>query len=465
MDRKNRTELMINTIQSADEELGSSLTRMKLLCFVGMFVFLIARNPVWNMLWDADGYMNSAIIWVSGGPHESVAEQLYYRGFLTSIVYYLPAFLGINYFEPTQFGTYIYVFVMVQNAIIISWMSSYVLPKIVGLFQPVNNLTVFMTSLLGFYVMNSFVPYSLMDLWALACLMPVVYLIHSQNKTALSVSGLLLGLCLNLRPSYLFAILLLIGSAFIIKKISVFLMLPGLIVSQIPQIIFNERWNDSLSIFPLGLGKITGRLATFAAYSIRYDTVAYRPFAQGGLSFCDKKMMEIALIAKPESTFETALLFLQNPGHSTIFLIKKLAAAFWWPVTVPYYEHNPLVNSIYGALVLLIVVFGLSRMVLMFVSSNQKKRFIGVIAVSIGFLINLVLYSNETRYGLSVVLIAICGVAICVSGFNMSSEKIGLNGTFTKSNIATIAVYIVLSGIAVFTLMGNFGFQTMKNCG
>lgn len=438
---------------------------VKFICFLGFFLLLLARNPVWSMLWDADGYMNSAIFWVSGGPHESVAEQLYYRGFLTSIVYYLPAFLGFNYFEPTEFGTYIYVFVMVQNAIIISWMSSYVLPKIVGLFRPINNLTVFTTSLLGFYVMNSFVPYSLMDLWALACLMPVVYLIHSQNRFALSASGLLMGLCLNLRPSYLFAILLLICSAFVIKKASVFLMLPGLITSQIPQMLYNEKWNDSLSIFPLGLGKITGQLATFAAYSIRYDTVAYRPFAQGGLSFCDKKMMEIAMITKPKSTFETALLFLQNPGHSAIFLIKKLAAAFWWPVTVPYYEHNPLVNSIYGSLVLLIVVFGLSKMILMFVKSDQKKRFIGVIAVSIGFLINLVLYSNETRYGLSVVLIAICGIAISVSRFNLSSEKIRLSGIFTKSNITTFSVYIVLSGIAMFTLMGNFGFQTIKNCG
>jgi hypothetical protein len=438
---------------------------VKFVCFVTLFAFLIARNPIWNMLWDADGYMNSAIIWVSGGPHESVSEQLYYRGFLTSIIFYLPAFLGINYFEPTQFGTYIYVFVMVQNAIIISWMSAYVLPKIVGLFQPINNLTVLTTSLLGFYVMNSFVPYSLMDLWALACLMPVVYLIYSQKRIALSISGLLLGLCLNLRPSYLFAILLLVISAFFIKKMAVLLMLPGLIVSQIPQILYNAQWNDSLSIFPIGLGKITGRLATFAAYSIRYDTVAYRPFAQGGLSFCDKKMKEIALIAKPESTFETALLFLQNPGHSAVFLMKKLAAAFWWPVTVPYYEHNPLVNSIYGALVLLIVVFGLSRIIMILISSDQKKRFIGVFAVLVGFLINLVLYSNETRYGLSVVLIAICGIAICVSRFNLSTEIIGLSGTFTKANVATLAVYIFLSGIAVFTLMGNFGFETIKNCG
>jgi hypothetical protein len=353
---------------------------------------------------------------------------------------------------------------MVQNAIIVSWMSAYVLPKIVGLFQPINNLTVLTTSLLGFYVMNSFVPYSLMDLWALACLMPVVYLIHSQKKIALFIAGLLLGVCFNLRPSYVFVILLMVGSAFFIKKLSVFLMFPGLIVSQIPQVLYNAKWNDSLSIFPLGIVGTTSRLATFAAYSIRYDTVAYRPFAQGGLSFCDKKMMEIALMAKPESTFETALLFLQNPGHSAIFLIKKLAAAFWWPVTVPYYEHNPLVNSLYGALVLLIVVFGLSRMILIFVSSDQKKRFIGAIAVLIGFLINLVLYSNETRYGLSVVLIAICGIAICVSRFNLSTEIIGLGGTFTKANVATIAVYIFLSGIAVFTLMGNFGFETIKNC-
>jgi len=162
---------------------------VKFVCFVTLFAFLIARNPIWNMLWDADGYMNSAIIWVSGGPHESVSEQLYYRGFLTSIIFYLPAFLGINYFEPTQFGTYIYVFVMVQNAIIISWMSAYVLPKIVGLFQPINNLTVLTTSLLGFYVMNSFVPYSLMDLWALACLMPVVYLIMCSKACNYSVQS------------------------------------------------------------------------------------------------------------------------------------------------------------------------------------------------------------------------------------------------------------------------------------
>ena len=231
---------------------------LQFICFITLFLVLIARNPVWTMLWDADGYMNSAIHWVTGGPREQVAEQLYYRGFLTSLVYYLPAFLGLNYFEPSQFGTYVYVFVIVQNAMIIT------------------------TSILGFYALNAFVPYSLMDLWALACLLPVIYLINSQSKIAFLACGVLLGVCSNLRPSYLFTIVLLVGSAMMIQRISVPLMLPGFVISQIPQIVYNSKWNDSLSIFPGGLGKITERLATYAAYSIRYDTNAYGPFPAKG---------------------------------------------------------------------------------------------------------------------------------------------------------------------------------------
>ena len=439
---------------------------LKFICFLTLFLVLIARNPVWTMLWDADGYLNSAIHWVTGGPQEQVSEQLYYRGFLTSLVYYLPAFLGLNYFEPSQFGTYVYVFVMVQNAIVISWMCSYVLPKIVGLFVPLKNLTVVTTSILGFYVLNAFVPYSLMDLWALACLLPVVYLINSQRKITLLACGVLLGICLNLRPSYLFTIVLLIGSAMLIQKFSLVLMIPGLVISQIPQILYNSKRNDSLSIFPAGLGKITDRLATYAAYSIRYDTNAYGPFpAKGGISFCDKKMMEIALNAKPESTFETLLLFLQNPGHSSVFLIKKLAAAFWWPVTVPYFEHNPLVNTIYGALILLIVTFGLSKIVWLFVKSDQKKQYAGAFAVIGGFLINLVLYSNETRYGALVVMIGICGIAITFNQLSIVNETISLSSLFTKENTIALVIYICLGVVAVLMLMGDSGFQTIKNCG
>jgi hypothetical protein len=442
----------------------STETSIKLASFLALFVFLIAQNPVWNMLWDADGYLNSAIHWVTGGPHEQVSEQLFYRGVLSSFVYYIPAFIGINYFEPTQFGTYIYVFVMVQNALIISWIAAFVLPRITNLIKPVKATTIPLIALLGYYIMKGFAPYSLMDLWAVACIIPVVYMIHSHRRMTMTLSGVLLGVCLNLRPSYLLVIVLLFISALVIKRASLLLMVPGFFVSQVPQILYNKKWYDSFSIFPLGLGKITGDLATFASYSIRYDTVAYRPFAQGGLSFCDKKMKDIALNSMPESTFETGLLLLQNPGNAFLFIIKKTAAAFWWPVTTPYFEHNPIVNSVFGFFVLAIMVFGVSKVIKIFVGSSNWRYFLGMFAVIAGFFINLVLYSNETRYGLSVLLIAICGIAIAIDSRWRSSNEDSSATYLSKWNIATLIVFTVLFLTAIFTLMGDFGFTSIANC-
>jgi hypothetical protein len=417
------------------------------------------------MLWDADTYSNSALHWVIRAPHEQIAEQLYFRGIYTSFVFYVPAYLSVHFFEPTSFGTYLFVFVMIQNALVISWMSAYVLPRIVGLIAPSNRITVLTTSILGFYLLESFVPYTLMDLWAVALIMPTVYLIHSKSVSALLCSGLLIGVCLNIRPSYLFAIFLLIGSALIINKKSVLIILPGFFVAQIPQIIYNYKWYKIWSIFPKGLGSITSQLATYASYSIRYDTVAYGIWDKGGLSFCDQKMMALALKVKPQSTFETVLLFIRHPASSFAFIVKKLAAAFWWPVTVPYYEHNPVVNTVFGSLVLFIVTFGFSKIIQNFVRSKHKKNSLGLFALAIGFVINVVLYSNETRYGLAVVLLSVCGFATIINNIEVQNGRVYSPAFLRKENVVTLILFICLLVIATLTLVGEFGFQSIKNCG
>lgn len=443
----------------------SARISVELICFLALFMVLVARNPAWEMLWDAQGYMLTSSYWLSAVPHEQIAEQLHIRGILTSFIYLIPTFLGNNFLKTSQFGTYTFVFVMVQNAILISWMCAYVFPKITGLLGPKNSLTVVTTSLLGFYALNSFVPYSLMDLWALAFLMPVVYLIHSKSRTTLATCGLLLGVCLNLRPSYIFAIILLIVSAFVINRASLFLLTPSLFLASIPQMIYNYKWYESFSMFPKGLGSISSYLAQFASYYIRYDTIAYRPPSLGGLSFCDKTMKEIAFKVKPESTLDTVLVLLLNPDHSAFFLIKKLASAFWWPVTVPYYEHNPIVNSVYGAVLLFIVTFGLSKILRNFISSDQKKQYLGVFAIATGFCCTLILYTNETRYGASVVILAICGVALYATQFKIEFGRIVVGGQLNGQIAGTFAVYTILTLVAVFTLVGDFGFQSISNCG
>jgi hypothetical protein len=166
----------------------------------------------------------------------------------------------------------------------------------------------------------------------------------------------------------------------------------------------------------------------------------------------------------PESTFETGLLLLQNPGNAFLFIIKKTAAAFWWPVTTPYFEHNPIVNSVFGFFVLALMVFGVSKVIKIFVGSSNWRYFLGMFAVIAGFFINLVLYSNETRYGLSVLLIAICGIAIAIDSRWRSSNEDSSATYLSKWNIATVIVFTVLFLTAMFTLMGDFGFTSIANC-
>ena len=77
----------------------------------------------------------------------------------------------------------------------------------------------------------------------------------------------------------------------------------------------------------------------------------------------------------------------------------------------------------------------------------------------------MVLYSNETRYGVSVVLIAICVIAIMLNETIYSLGRINVGYFFNKENAVTLTIYLLVACVAAFTLMGNFGFQSIKNCG
>jgi hypothetical protein len=98
------------------------------------------------------------------------------------------------------------------------------------------------------------------------------------------------------------------------------------------------------------------------------------------------------------------------------------------------------------------------------VKSDQKKQYAGAFAVIGGFLINLVLYSNETRYGALVVMIGICGIAITFNQLCIVNGTISLRSLFTKENAIALVIYICLGVVAVLILMGDSGFQTIKNC-
>jgi hypothetical protein len=260
--------------------------------------------------------------------------------------------------------------------------------------------------------------------------------------------------------------IVLLGVCFtIFKKERSILVACGFLLAQLPQIAYNQINYKSWSIIPNGLTKIGGLNQILDGASTRYDTVGYSQFTVGGISFCDLNMYKLLKNNDPQSRFELIELFLRNPISATVFQIKKLSGAFWWPVDVPYYDHNPVVNTVFGAVILLLTTMGIGALVYL-ISKSETLNLLGksiISAIFFGFLINLVLYHSETRYGLLVIILAICGLAALMTLISNGAESLKTL-CCQRAFVISLAVYIVLAILAVFTFSGSFGLTNLKHC-
>ncbi len=437
-----------------------SYRRFQFGVFLLTLLFLLARTPVWNMVWDADGYFNSSIAIVQG---TFDARTFYVRGVLTSLVYVIPSFVGLRFLEPTVFGTYLYVLVLFQNALIVSLIGTYIIPRLLELFVPRSKSALVTSSLISVYAFQSFVPYSLIDVFAIALLIPSVYLMNSHRNSVALVYGLILGISVNLRPSYLATVIFLVLCAAVIQRHKSLILISGLLISQLPQVIFNWLHFKSFSFFALASGKFASSNYSLAAYAIRVDSRGYPAIGEfEPLLFCDKRMFDLAKQADLTSTFDMLVMFAKNPIATFVFEVKKISAAVWWPVTIPYYDHNPLVNTVFGAVIAFVVVFGTSMLILLVVKSTTKKNLLGFVAVYFGFFVNIIVYHSEPRYALPVVVVSISGfVLLCMKLFNLP-----LVGALPEMNrnwkVVTIVVYLIVVLSAMLVLIGDRGFASFS---
>jgi hypothetical protein len=333
------------------------------------------------------------------------------------------------------------------------------------MFTPISKITVWAIAVPSAYVMYGFAPYSLMDIWAVAAMVLGLVLILKQKFASVFLAGVTFGVAFNLRPSYLVTIALISVCFLFVKKQNPFFLACGFLIAQLPQIVYNQVYYGSWSIIPNGLTKIGGLNQVLDGASIRYDTVGYSQFTVGGISFCDVNMYKLVKNYDPQSKIDLLEMFLRNPISSTVFQIKKLAGAFWWPVDVPYYDHNPVVNTVFGAVILLLTTMGTGALIYLISKSaalNTLSKTI-VYAVFLGFGINLVLYHSETRYGLLVVLLAVCGLAALITLVSNGIEPLN-RLCFERTFVVSFFIYCALAAIAIFTFSGSFGLSHLKQC-
>lgn len=408
-------------------------------------------------MWDAAEYLRGSMALVSGRD-TYVEGGLSFRGVWTPIIY-SPAAAVNQIFGHGGYGGGLYVVVLLQGSLLVAAISVFLLPAVLRLWFPQNSVSQFVCVTLGYVVLRNFAPYSVMDAWAIALTLLAVCLLARQGMTTLLFAGFALGVCANLRPAYILTAVAITVVTVAYLRFRGLMILGGLVLAQIPQVVMNWFVNEEVTPFPVELTSLSKQTSAFASYVIRYDTIAYRPWAQGGQFFCDPAMVRVALNKLPSNYAELITLFGTNPLLTARFLFQRLGAVLLWPVTVPYFEWIPILNLLFGVVIVLIAILGISGLVLARTESpTLSLPRMATLVVIVGVLVNLVLVHAESRYAIPLVLLGVVGMA----GLVGQGVSHGIHRTNIRGGVP--AVIAVLTFAVLLSVSGYEGLQHADSC-
>lgn len=443
-----------NTVATIQPEI--SKLRL-LLLFLAVTIATFFQRPAPALKFDAAVYLRGSMALVSGGDVYA-AGDLVLRGAWTPIIY-TPAAAINQVLGSGGYGRGLYVVVLLQGALLAAAICVLLLPAVMRIWFPQNSVSLTICVTVGYFVMRNFAPYSLMDVWAIALALLAICLLARRGIATLFFAGLALGVCANLRPSYLLTAVAITIITVAYLRFRGLMILVGLVVAQIPQVAVNWFVDREMTPFPVELASVSRQVGSLAPFVIRYDTIAYGPSPQGGQLFCDPAMVRIALDKLPSSAIELVTVFVAHPFQAGWFLIQKFGAILLWPLTVPYFEWIPIFNLLFGVVIVLITTLGISSLVLTRRESpTLSLPRAATLAIIVGVLVNLVRYPVETRYAIPLVLIGIVGVAGLVGQ--------GVSRGIHRSNIrgGLPAVIAVLTFATLLSVSGHQGLQHADSC-
>ena len=266
-------------------------------------------------------------------------------------------------------------------------------------------------SISGYFALRNFAPYSLLDIWVFALVGLAIYLLARPIMSHLFLAGIAFGVCVNLRPSYLLPIMLISGACLVLLKLRGGIIPIGIFLAQVPQIMLNKFVYEKFSLVPVDLFATLNFDYTISSYMVRLDSLPYDTrFGGYSVAYCDSEMVKIALRGLPRSLSDLSHLFLSHPHAAISFILKKLGTSIYWPVDAPYFEMSPRLNLIFGSLIFITTVFGMSSLLVLSIHLRPiSLSNVVMILLIVGVLVGLVVNHVEVRYALPLVLLGFVG--------------------------------------------------------
>jgi len=376
---------------------------------LAIVVVTLFRSRAGGFVYDAAHYWSGAYALVNlQNPYEPGFLAL--RGVLTSVVY-LPATLVSN-FVGVGADTWA---VLAQNALLVAFLGAYLVPQLLRSLGFTETKYLWLSAALVSITYMGFAPYPLMDLWAMAALFTGVLFVFARPRSFLLAAGVLFAVSLNLRPAYLLPVLAIVVFWLIAnwrKSLSFF---AGSVLALIPQVALNWLVRQSFFPWPVDSAAIASIQSTFAAYVLRYDTVAFDATRNPAQFFCSP-IMSAALKADVQTdTLSTLSAYLDHFPKSIPFVFEKLAGSLIWSFETPYLAAASMGIGILAVITSSIAGFGVVGLIWqqLRARSNPNRSLLLALVIS-GFAViaTLVFSTSEARFAAPLLLLGILGTVI-----------------------------------------------------
>lgn len=429
-------------MQKAKTFLHSSASNNFLATFVLFFVLTLG-NTARGFVYDASHYWSGAYsILLGTNPIDSGWLQV--RGLLSSVVY-LPAVFITNLFGQAFAG----YAVMFENALIIAVLGALIVPSFLAHFKVFGRKYVWISSLITGVCFFGFVPYPLMDIWAVTLFLAGILCLLNGSKTSTVLAGVALGIAINIRPAYLIPVIavVVVWSIWSLRRFLFFSI--GFLVGIAPQFLFNISNGLGFTAWPRDSFSIAATQSTFAAFIVRYDTVPFDLERGAAQFFCSPQMSERVLGDTPTTTLGVLGTFVSYLPESIKFIAQKWSSLFFWSTDTPYLAASMQRINVLGLFVIFIIACGIVGHAFFLLKRKpflEKKNEILLLTATLSVLATLALSTPEARFSLPLVVIGIIGFLLllkAISNYEQIPRRVQI---ISFSSVAILCLVIFTAG-------------------
>jgi hypothetical protein len=382
------------------------------------FGLAMARGPAASFQSDAGQYWAGATALTNAGDFVT-SGGMNLRGAWT-LLFMAPAALVSQF--TVDFS--IYSIVLVQNALVISALGTFGIPRIVEVMTPLKWWHVGFSAITTALLFGGFAPYPLSDLYGVCLLTLGTLALLRTHRFAIFTAGLAFAAAVNIRPANIVPVVILFACWSIWRWRRLWLVAVGYIVGLAPQLALNHFAFGIWELSPPQTAALASFQLQFANSVVRYDTILSGPNAWGQF-YCNPNFSKTDELGPLAGPMDLVQWILNHPAGALELGFQKISASLGWSLATPYSFPSGGGLSLFGIVVTAVSVIGFFALLSHTIARSSRARLDAgplLLAIAVGTMAVIAVSASETRFATPLVVVGIVGLTLSLSQFPIIKE-------------------------------------------